>query len=503
MDTEEPSKPTAASPTQRPRAASRPLHWALLFAVALLAVFLRTHQLSDGGIWLDEGYSLLVSENRVLDFLRLNEYEPHPPLHFLLLRGWRAMFGEHWLTAKYSSVLVGVIGVVAVGFACRRYAGSIAGVLGALLVAIHPLHLTHSREIRGYALVFAMFALSTAFFLAWRRRRSRALLLAWIVSTWAAVNAEYFAWYFFAAQVGVTFLTEPTRRRTLLVAACAVALASTQSLWAFGMQVTAEDQNFAWVPRPGLTDLRETLRTFGLGSLLGVLLVGGGALLGAVRKLLADDRNERIETLILLLQLTLPLTIFALSLVSAPAYRDRHFLICLVPLALLWSAGLAAGFGRAGRSRAAVAIAAGALAAYLAVAPTQALYAKQRLQHRGVERAEAIAAGVRDGDVVVYASKYIFVTTVAMHPSELEEYTLATPTIALEKLVPREVEFQPPPPGLYQRLWLVAYSAETLDKMASNAWFRELDPRLLPELSRPQVRVYELGASAGAAPGSS
>ena len=82
--------------------------WSPAPCVLLLATAVRVHDLSLGGLWLDEGYSLLQSERGFSDILALRRYDANPPLYLLMLHGWRALFGPSVLAAQAFSVALSI-----------------------------------------------------------------------------------------------------------------------------------------------------------------------------------------------------------------------------------------------------------------------------------------------------------------------------------------------------------------------------------------------------------
>lgn len=77
----------------------------------------------------------------------------HPPAFYLALRGWRALAGQSDAVARLFSVVPGTL-TIPLAFAVGRHLfDRTTGVMAALLVALAPLLIFHSREARMYALV--------------------------------------------------------------------------------------------------------------------------------------------------------------------------------------------------------------------------------------------------------------------------------------------------------------------------------------------------------------
>ena len=180
--------------------------------MVLTALLLRGMDLTAGGIGLDEGYSLLLSELPFLDILEQYRWDTHPPLYSVVLHGWRIAFGSGPIALKSLSVLCGTLGVIAALLAVRRRRGPIVGILAGWFIAVAPFHIAYSRELRGYALAFLALSVFEWCFAQWvlgptsqrQHRRARAWLVGWAIAAWVAVNTQYAAWYF----VGVRLLFE-------------------------------------------------------------------------------------------------------------------------------------------------------------------------------------------------------------------------------------------------------------------------------------------------------
>ncbi|HUW10967.1 MAG TPA: glycosyltransferase family 39 protein, partial [Anaerolineae bacterium] len=191
----------AASLHQPPRALHRTV-WrsgAALLAVSLLALLLRALRLSFQPLWWDEGYSLYFATNPVAEMLFQTSQDIHPPLYYLLLGGWVRLLGSLPVAARLLSVAVGVATVPLAFVAGRRLGGERAGLLAALLLAISPLHVFYSQEVRMYGLVVLLGLASTALaarLLCEDEAKSRfngGLWVLYVLTTALALYTQYYA----------------------------------------------------------------------------------------------------------------------------------------------------------------------------------------------------------------------------------------------------------------------------------------------------------------------
>ncbi len=180
--------------------------------VLLLATALRFHLLGAQSFWNDEGNSVRLSERSIPAIIEGTASDVHPPLYYLLLRGWREPAGETEFALRALSAFAGVL-TVAVTMALARWAMASTGfpverrkraavgrvplvaALAGLLAAVNPALVYYSQETRMYALLALLAATSTWSLLNWLdtdRRR-------WMVAYTGLLAAGLYTHYFFPA----------------------------------------------------------------------------------------------------------------------------------------------------------------------------------------------------------------------------------------------------------------------------------------------------------------
>jgi uncharacterized membrane protein len=98
-----------------------------VYCLLLLAFALRIHALEAQSIWWDEGISLKLARSTFSEILtdRLNNI--HPPLYFILLKGWIALTGLNAFSGptafggRYLSTLASLLQVATIYAVCRRW----------------------------------------------------------------------------------------------------------------------------------------------------------------------------------------------------------------------------------------------------------------------------------------------------------------------------------------------------------------------------------------------
>jgi hypothetical protein len=166
-----------------------------------------------------------------------------------------------------------------------------------------------------------------------------------------------------------------------------------------------------------------------------------------------------------------------LSLVALPMLVERYLLQCLLPLAGLVGAGIAAWRIPAARIVLVIAL------VVLSIGPLQDEATTVARTDVSREIAALVESEYQPGDVVLYTSKFDFAPMVAQHPATMQEYLLPEITgsefsTVLLDYTTRRVRRDVPARGEYRRLWLVRRTQDTPEDIAASDWFRTLDPTL-------------------------
>ena len=154
----------------------------VLLAILAAAAALRVVDLGRTSLWLDEYFSLECSSGwgrsdaraagssvPTPDMTAIASARPwttvwsaveadenHPPLYFIVLRGWRELFGDSAVAVRSLSVLAGVAAVGLIFAVGRESFGFSAGLWSAAVMAFAAPEIQKSREARSYMLLTAV-----------------------------------------------------------------------------------------------------------------------------------------------------------------------------------------------------------------------------------------------------------------------------------------------------------------------------------------------------------
>ncbi len=175
----------------RSRISPRMRH-ALLVVLFLLAFFLRFYRLDAQSFWNDEGNSARIAERPVRLIVAGAAGDIHPPGYYLLLHYWRAAVGHSEFALRALSAMGSVVMVAFTYLLGRCLASSTStGLVAVFLGAISPLAVYYAQEARMYALLGALSAISTYFFLCFLARPALAVGFAYVLAGAAGLYTQY------------------------------------------------------------------------------------------------------------------------------------------------------------------------------------------------------------------------------------------------------------------------------------------------------------------------
>ncbi len=233
------------------------------WAILGLAALLRIHDIGADGFWKNELFSITWIRQPLSWLLGEGmRTETNPPLHYVLLKGWTAVFGSGEAAARMPSAIASM---AAVGLTLRLgwvLGGPVAGLLGGALLAVSPVQIVFSHEARAYALLTPFAAL--AMLGAWRLVRAAdmsevppASAALWFGLGGAGLLHTHATGAFAVAALGLASLLAlagtrapgPALRR-LVGAGVAAGVAGAPVLLALARQSGSD--NIAWMPKFGL-----------------------------------------------------------------------------------------------------------------------------------------------------------------------------------------------------------------------------------------------------------
>lgn len=328
-------------------------------AVLALAAGLRLVALDGQPLWWDEGWSVYFASLPLGRMLAATALDIHPPLYYALLHLWTELLGFSPPALRLLSVFFGLALVLAVYLVGQELLGRRAGTLSALLVALAPLHVYYAQEVRMYAFVTALGALSWYALLRAERGGGKRWHVAYAVATAMALYTEYYAALLWCGQALYVALRSARNRRPLnrLAREWAYTLVPlplylpwlVYALPKLAAYVGAKRAIEGYLALDPLSYLWAHLSSFAAGQRVGpqqpwpLIAVTASAFLAlAAVGLMAGRRNARLVALVVS-YLGLPLGLgYAINAIYpfTPRFFERVLLFASPPLCLVAAAGL-------------------------------------------------------------------------------------------------------------------------------------------------------------------
>ncbi|WP_434766595.1 glycosyltransferase family 39 protein [Pseudomonas triticicola] len=245
--------------------------------------YVRLRNIDATGLWLDEAFSVSVSDpdNGFFDVYRTTLSDVHPPFYQILLWVYyHALgFGEH--TGRYLSAVIGMLLIPSVFLLGRTFFDERVGVIVAWLVSINSFLIHYSQETRSYALLTLLTVLSfIAFFRCLSKGKVQDFLCYCLIFA-ALINTHYFGYLPVFAQMLLVLrmvLLKELERQVIYRFALVVFFAVLTVVPALAYTESSFSRDF-WISPPDDVFLFKVfLLYFGdpfLASLFAVMLISG------------------------------------------------------------------------------------------------------------------------------------------------------------------------------------------------------------------------------------
>jgi uncharacterized membrane protein len=177
----------------------------IVILILWLATGLRFHHLGEQSFWNDEGNSARLSERSLALIIEGTASDIHPPLYYILLRGWREIVGDTEFGLRAFSAFAGILTVAATLTLGRLFFQRRTGpprrairliLVATLLAAANPALVYYSQETRMYSMLALLTAVSTIALWRWLNAKHGS---KWAVAYILTVTAGLYTHYFFPA----------------------------------------------------------------------------------------------------------------------------------------------------------------------------------------------------------------------------------------------------------------------------------------------------------------
>ncbi len=240
-------------------------HSWVLGGILVIGAVLRLFLLADKSIWLNEAFSISISQRGLGDLLDLVvRTDVHPPFYYLVLKFW-LLLGESPGHVRLLSVLFSIASIALMYLVVSSvFDDAQAGLIGAAILALSPIHIWYAQEARMYALLI-FFVLASAYFMIQALRHgSLRYWFGYVLSTVLALYTDNGGvWYF----LGITafYLLSikhfPGRTRGWILSQAAIILLYIPWVPLLWQQTRQVAENF-WLPPPSFQSVLDVFLDF-------------------------------------------------------------------------------------------------------------------------------------------------------------------------------------------------------------------------------------------------
>lgn len=195
----------------------------IITLITILALVFRLI-LANQSLWLDEGASWVLSSLSPQALFSASAGDFHPPLYYLLLHYWLPLAANREWLMRLPGILIGTATIPALYSLLTQLqikkskSKFTLAHLAALLLAINPLHIYYSQELRMYALSALLSIFAWKFFLSWLKKPQKKKAFLFILVTLLNLFTFYGTFFNLAAQWIYLLFNQRRRFKSFFVA---------------------------------------------------------------------------------------------------------------------------------------------------------------------------------------------------------------------------------------------------------------------------------------------
>ena len=233
--------------------------FSIIFGVlAVLYAAVRIWHLDSSCLWFDELFSVHAAEHSWKSlFWFVAQDLIHPPLFYIVLKGWIGLGGESVFWLRLLPVLFSTLAIIPFLYLCKELKLTNAVMLLALvLLAVNGSLIKYTQTVRMYTMLMFLSIVSLWLF---ARYFNRGKSFAWLlIVNLLLIYTHYFGWLVVGAEIVALLVFQLIKWRRMLVMVGVLLAAFTP--WMIAVLKAADagadvGQNISWMARPGLREM--------------------------------------------------------------------------------------------------------------------------------------------------------------------------------------------------------------------------------------------------------
>lgn len=174
-----------------------------LLSILALGFLLRIYHNTAIALWHDEAFSgLYTRDYGWREMMHRIALDVHPPLYYIVLKLWSAIFGHSLFSLRALSILFGVLTIwLGYLFVKKVFGNEKFALFTALLLAINPFQIQYSLEARMYTLGTFLALLSSYLLVKALENNQRKYWIWYGIAAVGCLYTHYFLFFTVAAQI--------------------------------------------------------------------------------------------------------------------------------------------------------------------------------------------------------------------------------------------------------------------------------------------------------------
>lgn len=260
--------------------------WIILF----IASALRFTGLVKRDLWYDEAFTGVAVKENFSDMITMIINDVHPPLYYILLKGFSSFFNYSVFGVRLFSAIFGVASVIATYLLAKELFGKRTAIYASIIATISPLAIQYSQEARMYAMLVFLILMASFYFVKALKTKKYTYFAIWGILTGFSMLTHYMGiifatlylpafviWNLHDHDIKGENIKEKTKdfflkivpSKELLFGYLTVFVVFLPWLKMFLHHISIKGNNLGWVVPAKLGDFAEMIQMFLFGTPLG------------------------------------------------------------------------------------------------------------------------------------------------------------------------------------------------------------------------------------------
>lgn len=186
--------------------------WLVGVGAILVFAILALLTLGKSSVWHDEGYTSILIQYPIAELLDRTAHDVHPPLYYLLLKGWAAVFGGTMFSLRLFSLVTMTTALAILARFLWLRLGDRQALPAILGLTLSPFLLRYAQEARMYGLGTLLVVLTTvAFFEQLSGRKRPIWFWVYVLSLAAALYTQYFLGFMVVGFASILYVVQASQ----------------------------------------------------------------------------------------------------------------------------------------------------------------------------------------------------------------------------------------------------------------------------------------------------